>query len=128
LTPRWKATSVDAERIYASANQFRKGPRAGGRHENEVNQQEDLLAAPPTGGLGAPFNAKRIRGVLELVSAKSNWGKRNLPKGTGEGVAFHFSHAGYFAEVAEVTSNKVRVNKVCCRRYRQPNHQSAERR
>ncbi len=69
-----------------------------------------------TGGGGAPgFNPKRMRAVLELVAVKSNWGKGSLPKGTGMGVAFHFSHAGHFAEVAEVTvdgANKVRVKRV----------------
>jgi len=73
-------------------------------------------AGPGGGGFGAPgMNADRMKGVVQLVAEKSGWGKTNLPKGTALGVAFHFSHSGYFAEVAQVSvdsANKVKVHKV----------------
>jgi isoquinoline 1-oxidoreductase beta subunit len=76
-------------------------------------------AITPSVGLddrGRPgLSAERMKGVVQLVAEKSGWGKRTLPKGSALGVAFHYSHLGYFAEVAEVSvdpANKVKIHKI----------------
>src|SRR5688572_2520055 len=68
-------------------------------------------ANAPPGAQQIVFEADRMRGVLELVRQKSGWGK-TLPKGTGMGVAFHWSHRGYFAEVVQATVQKTGTLKV----------------
>ena len=80
--------------------------------------RKTLLGDKPMVGAGASgYNAGRMQGVLAAVEKMSGWKDRSkLPAGTGMGVAFHFSHAGYFAEVVQATVNKatgaVKVDKV----------------
>ncbi|HEY8540457.1 MAG TPA: molybdopterin cofactor-binding domain-containing protein, partial [Steroidobacteraceae bacterium] len=60
------------------------------------------------------LNTGRAAAVIKLAAEKAGWGKP-LPKGRGMGLAFHFSHAGHFAEVAEVSvdaNRKLTVHKV----------------
>ncbi len=84
--------------------------------KDPVRFRLDLLGEPRVVGKGMEaYDAGRMRACLELVAEKSGWGKRTLPKGHGLGVGFHYSHSGYFAEVAEVSvddQKRVKVHKV----------------
>ena len=80
--------------------------------------RKQLLGDKPMVGEGpSAYNAGRMQGVLAAVEKMSGWAARGkLPAGTGLGVAFHYSHAGYFAEVVQASvapaTGKIKVEKV----------------
>ncbi len=83
----------------------------------DVLNMPRVTGAVPAGGRGpgVGLDATRMKGVLEAVRERSGWGKTKLPKGRGMGVAFQFSHAGYFAHVVDLSvdaEKKVKVHKV----------------
>ncbi len=75
-----------------------------------LGDKDEMPGTPPAAGAKGPppaaYNVARMRGVLKAAAEKANWGKKKYPKGQGAGLAFHFSHRGYFAQVAEVTVSK----------------------
>ena len=74
-----------------------------------------MVAEPGRRGGMDTLNAERMKGVLKLVAEKSDWANRKNGAGKGYGLACHYCHAGYFAEVAEVTvdsRNRIKVNKI----------------
>jgi isoquinoline 1-oxidoreductase beta subunit len=63
---------------------------------------------------GGGFDNERAKAVTQRVAEMADWG-RDLGPNRALGVAFHFSHQGYFAEVADVevmAGKKVKVHKV----------------
>jgi isoquinoline 1-oxidoreductase beta subunit len=67
-----------------------------------------------TPGNPRALNTARAASVIKLAAEKSGWGKK-LPKGRGMGLAFHFSHQGHVAIVADVSvgaNKKLTIHKV----------------
>jgi isoquinoline 1-oxidoreductase beta subunit len=77
---------------------------AAGRDHVEVLLEllgDPRQLAANAGGL----HTGRAASVIKLAAEKAGWGKK-LPAGRGMGLAFYYSHAGHFAEVAEVSVDK----------------------
>jgi isoquinoline 1-oxidoreductase beta subunit len=72
-------------------------------------------AGAPGGGFGGGgLNPERAVATIKAAVERSGYGKP-LPKGHYHGLAFHFSHQGHIAEVAEVSvdkNKKVKVHKM----------------
>jgi isoquinoline 1-oxidoreductase beta subunit len=94
---------------------------AAGR--DPIEFQLELLAATPVPMPAAAngrkgndsLNPARMKSVIEMVAEKSGWKNRKKVAGKGLGFACHYCHAGYFAEVVEVTvdsESRITVNKV----------------
>jgi isoquinoline 1-oxidoreductase beta subunit len=75
----------------------------------------EVMGEPRMAIAGNPrsLNTGRAADVIKLVTDKAGWGKP-MEKGRALGLAFHFSHAGHFAEVADVSveGKKIKVHKI----------------
>jgi isoquinoline 1-oxidoreductase beta subunit len=77
--------------------------------KDPVQFRLDLLAVAEEGdgeGDAPRFVASRMRRVLQRAAEMAGWGRRPLARGGGMGVAFHFSHRGYFAEVVQAAVSR----------------------
>lgn len=86
---------------------------AGGRDPLELRLEllgaKDMMpnsGGGTKGGAAGGYNVARMRNVLKFAAEKFGWGRKKYAKGQGAGLAFHFSHRGYIAQVAEVTVSK----------------------
>jgi isoquinoline 1-oxidoreductase subunit beta len=63
-----------------------------------------------------PYRVDRMRAVLQAAAQAAQWG-RSLPRGQGQGIAFHHCHGGYVAQVVDVAvspQGAVAIERVVC--------------
>ena len=84
--------------------------------ESFIDEMAALAGQDPLSYRRAHISDSRAVAVLDKVAIMSGWGKRNLPAGSGLGVAVVRSFGSYVAEVIEVsvTNNNLKVVNVWC--------------
>lgn len=112
----WRAPGANALAFAIQCFLHECSVAAGRDHLEFLLETFAGIPAPQGGGGrgGGPLNAERAAAVTRLAAEQGGWG-RQMPAGRGLGLAFHYSHAGYFAELAEVSvddNRRLTVHKV----------------
>ncbi len=103
------ALRAPSDNAYAFVHQSFPDELAAAAGRDPLDSQFEILDATPTPGTKVDphnpdlLNPERMKSVLELVGEKSGWRNRKRSRGRGMGIAVHFCHLGYFAQVAEVS-------------------------
>jgi isoquinoline 1-oxidoreductase beta subunit len=118
----WRAPGSNTAAFVVQSFMHELSTAAGRDHAEfliETFSNKQPAPAPAAGGPGGGpgggggLNPERAIATIKSVVERSNFGK--APRGRSHGLAFHFSHQGHFAEVAEVSvdrNKKVKVHKV----------------
>lgn len=99
----WRAPGDNAQ-VFAQQSFMHELSLAAGRDHvqfliDAVNRDvPDLVPKNPK----VNFSPARATGVIKLCAEKAGWGKK-LPKGSGLGIAWCYSHAGHVAQAVELS-------------------------
>jgi isoquinoline 1-oxidoreductase beta subunit len=106
----WRAPGSN---VYAFVVQSFMHELAVAAKRDHVEFLLETLGAPrwlENGNIGS-LNTGRAATVIKTAAERAGWGKP-MPAGRGLGLAFYFSHAGHFAEVADVSVSADKVIRV----------------
>jgi isoquinoline 1-oxidoreductase beta subunit len=111
----WRAPGDNAQ-VFAAQSFMHELSLASGRDHVEflldaVNRDVPELAPKDK---SVNFSPKRVTDVIKLCAEKAGWGK-TLPKGSGLGLAWCYSHAGHVAQAVElsVDANKqIKIDRI----------------
>ncbi|MDR3496692.1 MAG: molybdopterin-dependent oxidoreductase [Ancalomicrobiaceae bacterium] len=111
----WRAPGDNAQ-VFAAQSFMHELSLASGRDHvafllDAVNREVPELA-PKDKSIN--FSPKRASDVIKLCAEKAGWGK-TLPKGSGLGLAWCYSHAGHVAQAVELSvdaNKRIKVERI----------------
>jgi isoquinoline 1-oxidoreductase beta subunit len=114
-TGSWRAPGDNAQ-VFAAQSFMHELAIASGRDHVEflldaVNRDVPELAPKDK---SVNFSPKRVTDVIRMCADKAGWGK-TLPKGSGMGFAWCYSHAGHVAQAVELsvdTDKQIKIQRI----------------